>query len=1133
MAIACIAVGAQNVCAQDLTVSVPTYLDGTEVKEIEGVVPTNSDDDTDFFYFMNVATGKYLKAGANWGTRAVEGSAAMPIILIQNPVNRKWCLKTVDSGVEGSADAARYKSVAINGGGVYMDRPGLNYDWTFRSAGDKQYYIICSAGALCSTGQDNVVDCRALNTTEVDIDKYKWVLLKDQTIKDFLPYATTEFDCTPLLKGADFDYLDFPVSENSQTDRLASAWENYENYKSYASGKVFWEIKNITHRGDHTDYVSLFHFNLGDTEKDVEGSLETFPEFKISQELGEMPAGHYNITFQGIYRFRYNEKLTGSKQDYTINDVVAQFANSKGGIHNVQDDDITKDVAAYFKTQTNGLVTINATLETKQQNVNFSVNIPKFKIGTTGISDWITYKDLSAYLWLDNIRIMYRPIGTTVDPTIHYKIKVAKKINDTWNLVQELVTLGDTSKKGENAYRSYITRNQTANSIISSDDLSSVTNQGVADNVCAIIDAAYAEALKAYKGSLTVNSDATGAIFNHSFEKGNHDGWTLNWEVTDTGVYPVTGLGSVEATNGYDGEYMFNTWDAGNYASVVWQTIDGLPNGLYELKALVSSTPGSTVYLYGNKSYAGKVIGSDKENTFEETSVEFLVEDGKATIGAVGASLLAEEPDARFFVAGKGGWFKADNFRMKMVDTEANGRVKLAVAKAKAEVERFDENGKAEFARLIPNLDGMKPATDGVAEVNKIEEALTAAAKVQTAPGSDMTRFIKNPSFDDSNIEEAWTFVTGTETMRTDRLDIVCVGYDSWYLFNSWNSDNTSAGPISQSISGLPEGTYTLTARMTSDFGKEVYVSGNGIKARAVGNADVLAADKMQMPKVGVDFYVTGEEKDGVKIVAGSTNNASWYKVDDFRLTYLGPGLVLREEATTLPVATQSTDGTKTAAEAAATYTKVSTNRKIPANKWSTFVLPYEAKIPDNLDVRKFGNVTENNDIAEVELEKETNENFVPGMPYMVRPTVADEAVTIDPFSDPTNGVTVSLTDPMQDLTYVKVHGTYVYTYVPEGAWFISDNEYWKAIAGEKGEVSSTKLKGFRAYIDADLTDTKVKSVRYIFAEDPTTGIDAAEIDNDGVVAVFGLDGRRLTAPQRGVNIVKMSDGTVKKVLVK
>ena len=51
---------------------------------------------------------------------------------------------------------------------------------------------------------------------------------------------------------------------------------------------------------------------------------------------------------------------------------------------------------------------------------------------------------------------------------------------------------------------------------------------------------------------------------------------------------------------------------------------------------------------------------------------------------------------------------------------------------------------------------------------------------------------------------------------------------------------------------------------------------------------------------------------------------------------------------------------------------------------------------------------------------------------------------------------------------------------------------------------------------------------------DITTDIDgAAGPEGLEVVARYSLDGRRLAAPQKGVNILKMSDGTTRKVVVK
>ena len=48
------------------------------------------------------------------------------------------------------------------------------------------------------------------------------------------------------------------------------------------------------------------------------------------------------------------------------------------------------------------------------------------------------------------------------------------------------------------------------------------------------------------------------------------------------------------------------------------------------------------------------------------------------------------------------------------------------------------------------------------------------------------------------------------------------------------------------------------------------------------------------------------------------------------------------------------------------------------------------------------------------------------------------------------------------------------------------------------------------------------------------TGVEGVAVDNDATeVARYNLNGARLTAPQRGINVVRMSDGSTKKVLVK
>ena len=51
---------------------------------------------------------------------------------------------------------------------------------------------------------------------------------------------------------------------------------------------------------------------------------------------------------------------------------------------------------------------------------------------------------------------------------------------------------------------------------------------------------------------------------------------------------------------------------------------------------------------------------------------------------------------------------------------------------------------------------------------------------------------------------------------------------------------------------------------------------------------------------------------------------------------------------------------------------------------------------------------------------------------------------------------------------------------------------------------------------------------------DLATGIDGVESDGEAVkeVARYSVDGARISAPVKGINIVKMSDGTTRKVMI-
>jgi hypothetical protein len=56
----------------------------------------------------------------------------------------------------------------------------------------------------------------------------------------------------------------------------------------------------------------------------------------------------------------------------------------------------------------------------------------------------------------------------------------------------------------------------------------------------------------------------------------------------------------------------------------------------------------------------------------------------------------------------------------------------------------------------------------------------------------------------------------------------------------------------------------------------------------------------------------------------------------------------------------------------------------------------------------------------------------------------------------------------------------------------------------------------------------------YEIVDNSATGIEGVAIEGNATeVARYDIHGRRLTKPAIGINIIKMSDGSVKKVIVK
>lgn len=628
-----------------------------------------------------------------------------------------------------------------------------------------------------------------------------------------------------------------------------------------------------------------------------------------------------------------------------------------------------------------------------------------------------------------------------------------------------------------------------------------VSNDGSIE--IAMIDKAVRTAVAAQTSE---GSDMTLLITNNSFEDGTTKGWTVQ-NANDTGVKPNTD--GTYTTAGVDGSYLFNTWSgAGDECGLLYQDVTGLCNGYYRLNALVTAWKDRGVNIIANKQHKGVVI-NEGEGKFVDLAIDFIVTDGTARIGVVGDY-------AGEFNYKKGTFFKADNFRLTYLGSTGEGRVALALEDATAKAENLHEGAKAQFKNAVAQYEGIDVNGNGMTEETAIYNALNEAIVMQPRKETNMTWLITNPSFETADL-------TGWHTVRGWDTNVLHVTHqngvhktDEQYLFNTWNdmaevSNSGVNAPVCQELTGLPNGKYRLAVDVTSDGGNKVAAYAT-IDGKTV-YTDVSPENNATFKTAIIEFDVTNNTAiiGAVGLRGGEFNieGGCWYKADNFRLFYINHELRLSQE---------------TGTDVNDWYTDVIVSRTLSAGtngaygNWNTFVLPFDMEIPTGWQVKKLTGSTVNGDV--ISMMFEDAETIKAGVPYMVR--VLSNVTDIV-----SENVDVTTKQANVKTGHVEFVGVYKSGYVPQGAFFISSNLFYRA-----AKANNNKIKAFRAYI-APLDANNAKTLNYSFDDEgETTDID--DFENDVTIeAIYTLDGKMIDDLQPGVNILKMSNGRMVKVIIK
>ena len=192
---------------------------------------------------------------------------------------------------------------------------------------------------------------------------------------------------------------------------------------------------------------------------------------------------------------------------------------------------------------------------------------------------------------------------------------------------------------------------------------------------------------------------------------------------------------------------------------------------------------------------------------------------------------------------------------------------------------------------------------------------------------------------------------------------------------------------------------------------------------------------------------------------------------------------------------------------------KATVTLNVSSAGWATLILPFNAEIPEG--VKAYTSVALGDE--SVELIQVSEGGIKANTPYLIKGTGEYN------FS----GYGLADKDSYEDENGLFV-GTYV-DYATTGGEYVLQNHDGKLGFYFVGESTKPTVKAYRCYLTAPASGIKA----FFFFDDDATGINGVDAADIEIEAIYTINGAKVNSLQKGLNIVKMSNGKVKKVFVK
>ncbi len=194
-------------------------------------------------------------------------------------------------------------------------------------------------------------------------------------------------------------------------------------------------------------------------------------------------------------------------------------------------------------------------------------------------------------------------------------------------------------------------------------------------------------------------------------------------------------------------------------------------------------------------------------------------------------------------------------------------------------------------------------------------------------------------------------------------------------------------------------------------------------------------------------------------------------------------------------------------------------------SEWGTLCLPFtidptsEANTCNFYTLQNIGNES-------VVLELIENGTVEAGQPVVIRKK--DNTQTNILINNVENTQVVK--EPKNTNTGNRMMGTFTNMELADDCYFIANNQF-RLVSNYKPAASGVKLAAFRAYIQPQKTNVKHAPSLNISVNDETTGIETSnvlDLLNDKDAEYYDVNGRRIQNLQKGINIVKKGNKTMK-----